>query len=370
MLGMMLGVGIALGLGMTIIAASAASTDLYSGDYRKSGSDLYVVTEGGKLIAVLPGDTPGTIKDARHVLSQIRGLSGVNSAIGVMTWPLEREQEGPRQRDAPAELWSVVGVDGDPTTIPNAVVLDSGRWLRRSGEAVIGPRLARQKNLRIGDSVRLSGRDFNIVGIAKLRGAGFNADSLVYLDLQALRQRAGFGDVVNLIMAETPEPGSVRERISEIGALAVSDPTDLVKQAEAANQSSVALNWVFIVLTLAIAGLFVSNMLGRSVAERRLEFATLRAIGVPSRTVLLNVGMQAALVTIAASFVGVAVSLVLGTFINLTIAAEFGLESLYSPSAQLFAFVFALAAVLGVVSGLLPARRAARVDPVIVLREA
>jgi ABC-type antimicrobial peptide transport system permease subunit len=61
---------------------------------------------------------------------------------------------------------------------------------------------------------------------------------------------------------------------------------------------------------------------------------------------------------------------VLGTLINVTIAAEFGLESLYSPNPQLFGFVFALAAILGVVSGLFPARRAARVDPVIVLREA
>lgn len=371
MLGMMLGVGIALGLGMTIIAASAASTDLYSGDFRKSGADLYLVTEGGKLIAILPGDTPGAIKNARHVLSQVRALPGVTTAVGTMTWTLEREREGPRRgADEPAELLTTVGIDGDPSAIPNTLVLDSGRWLRRSGEVVIGPRLSREKGIRIGDTLRLSGRDFSVVGLAKLRGAGFNADSLVYVDLQALRQRAAIGDVVNLIMIDSPQPASVRQRVQELGSLAIWDPQDLVRQAEAANQSSVALNWVFILLTLAIAGLFVSNMLGRSVAERRLEFATLRAIGVPTRTVLLNVGMQAALVTIAASFVGVAVSLALGTLINTTIASSYGLESLYSPDASLFLLVFLLAAILGIVSGLFPARRAARVDPVIVLREA
>ena len=56
--------------------------------------------------------------------------------------------------------------------------------------------------------------------------------------------------------------------------------------------------------------------------------------------------------------------------INIVIASSYGLESLYAPDAGLFLLVFVLAGALGVVSGLLPARRAARVDPVIVLREA
>jgi putative ABC transport system permease protein len=216
----------------------------------------------------------------------------------------------------------------------------------------------------------LSGRDFNVVGVGKLRGAGLNADSVVYMELQALRQRGGAGDAVNLIIVDTREPIAVRERIQQLGSLAVSDPQDLVRQAEAVNQSAVAIRWIFVVLTLGIAGLFVSNMLGRSVAERRLEFATLRAIEVPARTVLLNVGTQAGLVTIAASFVGIGVSTVLGTVIDYVIASSYGLESLYAPDAGLFLLVFVLAAALGVISGLFPARRAAHVDPVLVLREA
>jgi ABC-type lipoprotein release transport system permease subunit len=370
MLGMMLGVGIALGLGMALLAVSAASVDLYSADFRKSGADLYVVQQGGKLIAVLPGDTPGQIKDARHVLSQVRGLPGVTTALGLLTWPLAREQPGPRKRDEPAELLTTVGVDGDPLSIPNALVMESGRWVRRSSEIVIGTKFSRDKKVNTGDSLRLSGRDFDVVGVGKLRGAGLNADSVVYMDLQALRQRGAIGDAVNLVIIDASQPDTVRQRIEELGSLAVSDPQDLVRQAEAVNQSAVAIRWIFVVLTLGIAGLFVSNMLGRSVSERRLEFATLRAIGVPARTVLLNVGMQAALVTIAASFVGIGVSSILGTFINIVIASSYGLESLYAPDAGLFLLVFVLAGALGVMSGLLPARRAAGVDPVLVLREA
>ena len=51
-------------------------------------------------------------------------------------------------------------------------------------------------------------------------------------------------------------------------------------------------------------------------------------------------------------------------------AAAYSLESLYSPSPGLFVLVAVLALVLGLVSGLFPARQATRVDPVEVLREA
>lgn len=137
-----------------------------------------------------------------------------------------------------------------------------GRWLRRAGEVVVGTRFARDKSVRPGDSLRLAGRDFDVVGVGKLRGAGLNANSVVYMDLQAMRQRATIGDVVNLIVIDAVRPDLVRQRVEGLGSLSVSDPHDLVQQAEAANQTGAALNWICILLTLAIAGLFVSNMLG------------------------------------------------------------------------------------------------------------
>ena len=54
LVGMILGVGIALGLGMTMLAVSQASIDLFTGDYRASSADLYVTTEGGKPACGLP----------------------------------------------------------------------------------------------------------------------------------------------------------------------------------------------------------------------------------------------------------------------------------------------------------------------------
>src|SRR5690242_1713456 len=81
MIGMMLGVGIALGVGLTMLGVNKAALDLFTRDYRISGADLRVITSGGMLVPVLPSDSPGTIKHATSVLSQIRGLPGVSEAV-------------------------------------------------------------------------------------------------------------------------------------------------------------------------------------------------------------------------------------------------------------------------------------------------
>ena len=111
MLSMILGVGIALSVGMTILAVISAEMDILTGDYERSGVGLYVATQGGKIVARLAGDTPGTISNANSVLAEVRGWPEVQNAIGTLTWTMQREPEGPRRRGL------VVGPD-DPGRLP------------------------------------------------------------------------------------------------------------------------------------------------------------------------------------------------------------------------------------------------------------
>jgi ABC-type lipoprotein release transport system permease subunit len=268
--GMILGVGIALGLGMTMLAVSQASIDLFTGDYKVSSADLYVTTEGGKPVPILAGETPGTIDDARHVMAQIRGLPGVTALLGEMTWSLERELPGPKVHDAPKELLTVMGVEGDPNDIPGALRLDEGRWPRRNDEIMLGTKLSRDKGLPLGSTVRLAGRDFQVVGIGRLRGFGFSGDSLGYIQRESLRQRASLADIVNMIAVASKDPPATRQRIDDLESLSVFSADDLIRLAEEANQAGVVIRFIMVLLTLVIAALFVANMLSRSVAERRL----------------------------------------------------------------------------------------------------
>lgn len=372
MLAMIAGVGIALSLAMTMMVLSKWLVDSFTADFVASGVDVYVITSGGTLIGMLPGDTPGVIRRGHQQLAQIRGLAPVRAAVGTTTWTMERQRAGVRRDpEAPAELVTVAGVAGDPTSIPNLALLQAGRWLRRGSEVVIGSRFSREKGLRTGDTLRLNDRDFTIVGIGRLRGvAGFSANALVYMDDAAFRERTGLGDILNIIAIDTDQPAAVRQRLDELGELRSYTPAELVTLAEQANATSIVSYQLLGGLTLAIGALFVGNMLAQSVVERRLEFATLKAIGLPNRAILLVVGLEAVVICLAASVVGILLSLLMGSLINTYYEAAYGLEALYSPDAGIFANVFALAAGLGVVAGLLPARRAVRVEPVEILREA
>src|SRR4029450_2624850 len=130
---------------------------------------------------------------------------GVTVAVGIASAPLERQGEGPRRAGQPAELVVAMGVDGDPTQIRNALVLDAGRWLQRGDEGGVGPKLAREKHLGVGSELRLSDRTFTVAGIGKLRGLGFGfaPDSIAYMDHAALRQRADVGDVFSTIIVQS-----------------------------------------------------------------------------------------------------------------------------------------------------------------------
>ena len=110
-------------------------------------------------------------------------------------------------------------------------------------------------------------------------------------------------------------------------------------------------------------------MLSHSVGERRAEFAVLRAIGFPSTWIVTTVALESLSITVAAGLIAVVISLVFGWAINATVAAQYGLESLFKVDSSLVLLIFGLAVGLGVVSGIAPARKAASVDPVEVLRE-
>jgi ABC-type lipoprotein release transport system permease subunit len=243
LISMMIGVGIALSIGMTILGVISAEMDLLTGDYERSGVGVYVSTQGGKIVARLAGDTPGTIRDASTILAEMRGWPETRTAIGALTWTMERQDAGPRRRGQPTELLAVIGIDGDPAYVDGMLMLDAGRWLRGGNEVVVGRQLARDKGLHPGDALRLNGSTFTIVGIGHLRGfSSFGQNSVTYMDLRTLVQHAPLGNIVNVIALATAQPQKTIERIAELGGLAAWTPGQLVSEAQAASASGITID--------------------------------------------------------------------------------------------------------------------------------
>lgn len=371
MLGMMVGVGFALGLVMAMMGMIGTSMGQVLGDYRQSGANLFLVVNGGRLVVLKGTESPGTIDNATALLSKIRGIPGVQAAVGELSWSLKQEREGPQARNQPTQFVPAMAVDGDPTEISNQVVMREGRWLRRGNEVVLGFSLAADKSLRVGDSLRMNGQQFEVVGIGKLRGFGPSGDSVAYLDAGVLRRQASTGNVVNYIAIQTSTPQAVRNAVADLTSIHAISADELTREITESKDytSAIATYWLIDLFIFFVAGMFVSNMLGRSVAERRLEFGTLRAIGMPSRSILLSVAAEALCIILASFVFGVAVSLLMGWATNHWLAPAFGYDRLFDVDPATYLAILALSLGVGLIAGFFPARAATKVDPLEVLRE-
>ncbi len=371
MVGMVIGVGVSIGLVMTMMGLLGAEMGQLVGDFPQSGANLYVAVESGHLIPLSLGDTPGTIDDGGAVLSKVRSIPGVQAAVGELSVSLRQDRPGPQTRRQQPQIMPAVALDGDPSELANFIVMREGRWLRRSNEVVLGPALSQSKALRAGDTVKLDGQEFDVVGIGKLRGFGQAPDSVAYVDVRNLRQRGLTGNALNFIAVQTSAPQAVRNVADDLSLRAVS-PDELTRDmfASSAYKSAVGIYWIIDLFILGVAGLFISNMLGRSVAERRLEFGTLRAIGLPSRTILLSVAAEGIFIVLVSFVFGFFESLALGEAMNVWVAPTVHFDHLFAVDPTTYLVLFVLTLGLGLIAAFFPARGATKVDPLDVLREA
>jgi ABC-type antimicrobial peptide transport system permease subunit len=342
---------------------------MYVGDYQTSGADLYVLQRGGTLVPLMPGEGLGSLDEARHRLAQARAVPGVRAAIGVATRGLRRTPEVAARRP-PVERLVAVGVDGDPRGIPDALDLKAGRWLAGDDEVVLGPKVARLKSLGVGDALTLEGRRMRVVGVGKLRGASLSGDGAVFLDRRLLQALSSVGDRLDFMIVDAADPALATAELSRgLTSVEVWDRARIVAALDQLLSRSMTIWNLVIGLALFVAGVFVSSMLARSVAARRTELATLRAIGVPAGWIAGLVLGEAALIALLATLCGVVVSRLLGLWLDRVLAESLNMDSIYRATPGIYAEMLAIALVVGGLAAIVPTRRALRVEPAEALRD-
>ncbi|MBM4417309.1 MAG: ABC transporter permease [Chloroflexi bacterium] len=123
-------------------------------------------------------------------------------------------------------------------------------------------------------------------------------------------------------------------------------------------------------LSVIVAGVFVSSLLGRSVDERKAELAVLRAVGLSTRTLVGLVVVEALCIMAVAAPIGILLGHLMGTAANNAYADFFDASTaIYRADPVFFGGALLLAIVMGRLASVLPARRIARLVPVDTLRE-
>jgi putative ABC transport system permease protein len=371
--------GVAVG-----IAAVVALTAL------GEGARQYVVqgfmSLGTNLLIVLPGkvETSGMVPlmgGTTHDLT-VDDFLAIKTRISMVVdaAPLatgtDKVRHGGRSRSVP-----VLGTTADMQRV-RRLRIASGQYLspgdpnQGGSEVVLGIKVAEElfgSDNPLGGVVRIGQWRFRVVGVLAPRGRslGFDFDDVVMIPvgtaMRMFNRSSLFRILVEVSAAEDLEAGKQAVlRLLEDRHRA-EDVTVITQDAVVETFSSVlgvlTLALVGIAsISLTVAGVGIMNVMLVAVAERRQEIGLLRAIGA-STGQLLGVFVTEAAVL---STVGGVVGLIMGW------AAVRGFVRFYPTfpaSPPLWAVVssLAVALVVGVVFGVVPARRAARLDPVVAL---
>ena len=168
--------------------------------------------------------------------------------------------------------------------------------------------------------------------------------------------------------ASLPELDKIADSINnQVTGVKATKPSDLVTGFKNGGAIFTAITTAAALLALIIGGLSVVNTMFMSVAERVREIGLKKAVGATTRNIMGEFLVEATLIGLIGGVVGYGLGVGVIVLRNTLFAPADG-SSLFliTPALTIFAIGFATA--LGAVAGVLPAWRAARLDPVIALR--
>jgi len=237
------------------------------------------------------------------------------------------------------------------------------------------------KAVEVGDKLEIAGKNFIVKGILVKKGS-FILDDIILVDDEELKDISDYGDDVDIIGVKVKDKDSieiVKEDIEELMRdrrnvkrgeedFEVSTP-----QATLETIDQVLLGvQIFVVLialiSIAVGSIGIVNTMTTSVLERKNEIGIMKAIGAKNSDIFLLFFFEAGLLGLIGGIIGVLFGLFLGIFG--TIAINNFIGSTTKPQIDFFLITFSLIGsfVIGSVSGIVPALRAANQNPVDALR--
>jgi len=257
----------------------------------------------------------------------------------------------------------------DPEAFDQAAKLDivSGSGDIDDGGVLVSEETAEAEGLGVGDSVQLTlpslDEPVEIVGVYAESPLLFGG----YITSQRTLENGGVPPVdslVYIVLEDGADVSAVQDELNEVTAdiptVTVQDQQEYKQQSRDQVNQLLFLVYALLGLAVLIAVLGIVNTLALSVMERTREVGLLRAVGMSRRQLRTTVRLESVAIAVLGAVLGIALGLVFGVALQQAVADE-GLDILAVPGGRLAVFVV-LAAVVGVLAAVWPARRAAKLD--------
>src|SRR5215203_4624609 len=382
---------LAIVLGVAMMSGAYVLTDTidkaFDTIFVESYAGTDVVVTGKKPGISFEGESAQAPPIPEETLDRVRSVDGVEVAAGSLldfqAKLLKPDGEAIDTGGAPAFAFGIETASQYERFNPLNLV--EGRWPHGSREVAVDEGVADDEDLEVGDRIGVAAigpaQKFEIVGIAKygeLRSIGGATFAIFDVPTaQKLLQKDAQLDSIQVAAADGVTPEELTRRIAaELGSgLTVKTG---VEQADEESGELATFTTIIRYFLLSFAGiaLFVGafvifNTLSITVAQRVREFATLRTIGASRRQVLCSVILEALVIGLGASIVGLFSGLGLAVGLNeLFKALNLDLPQTHTVFATRTVVVSLLVGTLvTLIAGLFPAIRATRVPPIAAVRE-
>jgi len=373
----LLGVAIGVAAVVTLTALGEGARRYVVGEFASIGTNLVIVVPGK---TETTGGMPGmggapndlTLEDARALL---RGVPEIEKAaplvVGTETVVFEERQRQMGLFGSTHEMLEVRRL-----AIASGRFLPTLEWDRSSPVAVLGQTAARELfpgRDPVGEIVRVGDWRMRVIGVLAPRGQqlGVDMDDVAIVPvataMKMLNRRSLFRLLLqvrthaDLDRAKQRVVRLIAERHGEEDVTGITQDAVLGAFTSILGALTLALAGIASV-SLAVAGVGIMNVMLVSVSERTREIGLLKALGAGRRQILLAFLAEAVLLSTAGGLLGLLVGW-LG--VRVLVAVYPALPATPPPWAVVAAFSLSVA--VGALFGVLPARRATRLDPVAAL---
>jgi putative ABC transport system permease protein len=245
--------------------------------------------------------------------------------------------------------------------------------------ASVGPKLNSTTESMVGQTIKIRGTPFEVIGMIALKGQqGFsNPDETVYIPLATAQFRVFGTERVNNIYVQALNSQTMEMAIADIDRalrkdhrLRPGEPSDfnvrdqasLVNVFQETTQTFTFLLAGIAFISLIVGGIGIMNIMLVSVTERTREIGVRKAMGARRRDILFQFLVEALALCIAGGALGVGLGMGSASIMR----SSAGWQVAVSPQSVVLAISFA--ASIGLFFGIWPARRAAKLDPIVALR--
>ncbi len=232
----------------------------------------------------------------------------------------------------------------------------------------------------IGSRIRLQKLSCEVVGLLEPKGQntmGQDQDDVIVVPLRTFQRRIAGNDDVSMIQVSVKDGASTERVRREIVRLMrgrrhlssnqddnfnVMDMKEIASMLSGTTTMMTMLLGAVAAVSLLVGGIGIMNIMLVSVTERTREIGTRLVIGALEREVLLQFLVESVVIASFGGLIGIAIALLASA----SLAGLLQVPFIFNAPVVLIGFVFSAA--VGVIFGYVPARKAARLDPIEALR--